>query len=100
MIELEPRRVEEGPRHRQRLAHAAVGRVPDDGMTNRREVYADLMRATGLERAVEQTAHRRVERRTHLVTRARRASFVAYGHACATGLRPRDRRVDDASRRV
>ena len=37
--------------------HAAVQRVPDDGMANRAEVDADLMRAAGVNRHLHQRQH-------------------------------------------
>src|SRR5580765_6983073 len=65
MRECQPQRVQERSlqvRDRPQVArhasmHAAVDRIADDGMADLAEVYADLMRAPGVDRDVRQGQH-------------------------------------------
>src|SRR5436853_104429 len=56
-------------------------------MTDRREVHADLVGATGLEPALEEAAERQLELLDDRVLRSRRLARVAHRHARAAPAR-------------
>ena len=56
VIQLERGRVQERSWRRDARAHAAVRRIADDRMTDRREVNANLMRTAGLQTTLEAAA--------------------------------------------
>ena len=103
MVEGEFARVEERPLEcrRQSLAGTSVPIVPDDGVADGGEVDADLVRAAGLERAVEERQRDRVAELAHdLVPGAGGAARDGDRHLRTVTLRTTDRRVDHPGRRV
>src|SRR6185312_2232866 len=95
MIEREPPRVQRLAPHRRQagnVARAAVCGIADDRMADRGEVDADLVRAAGLQRALD-------ERRDRVALawrdmRARRAAALDDGHRRARHRMAADRRID------
>ena len=78
-------------------APAAVARVIDDWMSDRREMDADLVRAARVERAPDESRRGRIRVLLEdLVRRARFASARRHGHAGGRARRSTDRRVDQA----
>src|SRR5262245_49672288 len=70
-----------------RMPRTTVSRIADQGMIDMRKMYADLMRAAGLEPALDQRGERRVARAEgfqYLIARARRLALPAqHCHAFA-----------------
>jgi hypothetical protein len=80
-------------RHRCARAPASVSRVADQRMTDRRQMDADLVRASGFERALDERRSTEALERRHV--RSRRFAARHDGHRRSSKRMTADRRVDD-----